>query len=230
MRTMNGFIAAGVVALLAGSASADSLTGSYSSSFTQTVALTVQGWNIGPSNNFDSRQFNWSRSDLPAGMGVDSTIPASFVGYCVEINQPVPANTQVGYEVVTPASFGYNANQILLLSRLWGEYANAINSSVMSAAFQLSIYEVAYDGDGPGINLDTGDFIVQNVGSTFAVKIAAQTMLGVVTAPNYAGGVAPIAVLTSPTAQDQLVRVPAPASGALAVVGAGLIARRRRNA
>jgi hypothetical protein len=228
MRTMNGFIAVGLIALCAGAASADSLTGSYSPTFTQNLALTVQGWNIGPSNNFQSRQFNWVRSDLPAGAGVDNTIPAQFAGYCVEINQPVVANTQVAYEVVTPQSYGYSANQILLLSRLWGSFASSINSATMSAGFQAAVYEITYDADGAGLNLSTGNFIVQD--ASIAAKITAQTMLSQITVPNYSGGFSPVAILVSPTAQDQIVRVPAPATGALAVVGAGLIARRRRKA
>jgi hypothetical protein len=225
---MNGFIAAGLIAICAGAASADSLTGAYTPSFTQSLALTVQGWNIGPSNNFQSRQFNWLRSDLPAGLGVDNTIPAQFVGYCVDINQPAAANTQIAYEVVTPQAYGYSANQILLLSRLWGSFANSINSATMSAGFQAAVYEIAYDADGAGLNLSTGNFIVQD--ASIAAKITAQTMLSQITVPNYSGGFSPVAILVSPTAQDQIVRVPAPASGALAVVGAGLIARRRRTA
>jgi hypothetical protein len=214
--------------LSVGSASAQgTLTGSHTTSLNLNVALTVtSGWDVGPNNNLTTSKFNWNRSDLPAGMGVDGTIQQNFVGYCVEINQGVNANTQIQYVVTNPATAGFSANEITLFSRLWGEFFGNVNSPETSAAFQIAVYEIIFDADGAGLNTSGGIFSVQGVSST--PRDIAQNWLSFISAPGYAGGSVPIAILVSPTSQDQLVQFPAPGTGVMALGAVGLLARRRR--
>jgi hypothetical protein len=223
-------VGASLAALVLSSAPAlaqGTLTATHTTSLNLNVALSVSsGWSIGPNNNLTTSKFDWDRSDLPAGPGVDNVISDLFTGYCVEINQGVNANTSIQYVVTEPDDYGLSANEILLLSRLWGEFFDNVNSANTSAAFQIAVYEILFDADGAGANVTTGIFTVQDVSAT--PRGIAQSWLTTITAPGYSGGTAPIRILVSPTSQDQIVQFPAPGTGVIALGAAGLLARRRR--
>jgi hypothetical protein len=218
----------GVALSLAGSgdAFAGTVTGRYTPSFSRNVGLTYTDWDIGPSNNTTTFTFNWRRSDLPPGPGVDTTLPEQFVSYCIDLNQEVSGNQTHTYEVVTLTSKGFSATQILLLSRLWGAFQALVNSPDTSAAFQTSVYEIIYDGNGT-INLNAGDLIMQTPDSAKAI---ATSWLAQVADLNTPLPTVPLAALTNPTLQDQLVVIPSPGAAVLFVAAGGVLAARRRRA
>ncbi len=219
------FVFAGLASLpfAAASADADTLTGKYSGSLSMPVAIQSPVYSGGVPNSISTFKFNWDRSDLPAGPGVDNTIPDLFVGFCIELDQGVAGNTTTTYNVVAPSAVGLDATKSLMLSRLYGSFHDTLASANDVAAFQCSIYEIVYDGSN--VNLSSGNFLVQDISIT--VKTAAQFMLAA--AVNPASPTAQLVVLQSDTKQDQLVRVvPTPASAALGLLGGGLMIRRRR--
>ncbi len=114
--------------------------------------------------------------------GVDITTPAysgqagGFVGtwdgnpiqvWCYELGQTFNFGVAyTGYTIDTPANEG-------LLSALFQEaYAMATTSAMNSAAFQLAIWEILYDGD---LSLFSGTFHTNRVGNT--TDALAQTWL-----------------------------------------------------
>ncbi len=219
---------AALLAVSAGSAfaGADTLTGQYGGLNELQIGVNVNG----SINSINMFTFNWDRTDLPAGPGVDTTIPDLFLGYCIELTQGVSGGTPHTYLVLDPAAAGLDATDILRLSRLWGSFANLVDSPVKAAAFQMSIYELILDTN---VNLSADNFIVQNLMNNpnqTAAKALAESWLAAVIDPNYAGPVDTLAVLRSETVQDQIVRVPAPGAAALGLVGTGLLAARRRRA
>lgn len=220
---------AAVLAVSAGSVFAGAaltLTAQYEPSNTQTLSCLVNG----QFDAIDMRTFNWDRSDLPAGPGVDTTIPDLFQGYCIETSQAVSGGTPHQYLVITPEESGLDAADIVLLSRLWGSFFSQVDSGIKAAAFQAAIYEIILDTN---VDLASGNFIVQvvqNNNNHTLARADVESWLSIITDVNYNGPVEALSVLKSETVQDQITRVPAPGAGMLGVIGAGLLAARRRRA
>jgi len=196
-------------------AQADTLTGQYTGLYQRNVDVTLDSIHSG---NIATVTFQWTRTDAP-GPGIDSTISSPFRGYCIEINQNVSANTNYTYDVVSAATYGFTALQETLLGRLWASFQPSVVSQDTSAAFQMAVWELAFDADA---DLSNGDFFAT---SPSGVKALAQSWLNTVSSSGYSGGQDPIKVLQHPTVQDQLV----PAPGALALLGVGSVMATRRK-
>ncbi len=228
-------LGASLSALAAGSAFGDTLKGSYVNVYgPKNVAVHADNWAQGGqfgNNNTTTRQFNWTRSDLPAGPGVDTTIPEQFHSYCVDLDTFINANQTYTFQVITPGAYGFNATQILLLSRLWGGFESQVSNSDQAAAFQVAVYEI--QRDGANLNLSSGHFSVQDNENTANLKQIASQWLSQVADMNVNLPTPDLAVLLAPNfVQHQLTirpLIPAPATGVLGMMGAGLLASRRRR-
>lgn len=175
------------------------------------------------------------RLDSP-GPGVDATLPDPFFGFCIELG---PAVVVVDtYEVfATPGSTtntGGFSGPVTLdavktrdLARLFGGFFTSIVDNNTSAAFQLAVWEIAFDTDRT-LNDPTG--------LTPLYVAPGQFQMGVTdVAENWLSVVRSATVLPESTlsllvnADNQDIIVPAPGAGALALAGLGLAARRRRR-
>lgn len=126
------------------------------------------------------------------------------------------------YGVDSLATSGYNAD----IGELWGRHYQSVSSDITAAAFQVAIWELAYDGDR---SLDTGSFKVLNNAS---VKNLASQWLASIdgTGPQGAG----LRVLGSNPnkrdRQDLITSVPEPGSLALIALGLAAVGLRRKLA
>lgn len=125
------------------------------------------------------------------------------------------------YTAFDSASSGYNAK----LDELWGRNFASVASDVTAAAFQVAVWELAYDGDG---SLSTGKFQLKSGG---AVNALATSWLNAIDGTGPTGN---ITILRNnpnkPDRQDLIMAsVPEPGSLALVLLGlGGLVARRKR--
>lgn len=177
-----------------------------------------------------SQQFGLPQGTFSAGgfQGTWNSTPIIF--WCIELTQTFSFGTLFTTYVPSAAS---NA----LLSKLFSAaYAGALGSTQNSAAFQLAIWEIIYDGSN--LNLSDGAFKVLDNKGNGATVATAQTYLNSVAgaSANYN-----LVFLNEPNQQDFVTanviptatttRVPEP--GSLALIGIALIAAgfmRARNA
>lgn len=125
------------------------------------------------------------------------------------------------YTAYDSASSGYNTK----LDELWGRNFASVASDVTAAAFQVAVWELAYDGDG---SLSTGSFQLTSGGQVN--QLASQWLSEI-------DGTGPLGNITilrnNPNMADRqdliTASVPEPGSMALVLLGlGGLVARRRR--
>lgn len=220
MRTQRisvGVLGAAALLAAAGLARADTVTARY----TYTNANSVNITRGSSTMNLPTVMFSWTRQDSP-GPGVDASIPAVFPTYCVDIDQSVAGGTNYVFQVQTFVQAGFSSATEQLMDRMWALYQPGLHDATDSAAFQLAIWELAYDS---GNNLSSGNFIGNSPSN---VKTLAQTYLNTVSAAGYSGPSAQLVVLHSATAQDQITLVPSP-TGAAALALVGLVGFRRKR-
>lgn len=206
-----------LLATLAASANAGTITAHYNGLYSQGATVNQDSVFAG---NVSTVTFEWTRTDTP-GPGVDNTLSSPFRAYCIEIVQNVSGNTDYTYNVVSASAHGFSPLQEILLGRLWASYQSSVVDSTSSAAFQLAVWELAFDS---GADLSVGDFTASDPSASIML---AQGWLSAISSNSYSGGQAPISVLEHPSAQDQLV--PTPGSLALLATGGVLSARRKRK-
>ena len=205
--------------------------------------------------------FYWNQNQIPP----NSNFPAPIATFCIEIDQtqPLPPiGTNTVFSVVSPASATTinSAAKAAAIAELYGRYYNlawndqtTFHGSLQSAAFQLALWELVYDGPS-NKDLTAGNFKAPGlVGPQGDYTATAQAMLNSLNGSNaFAqnfGGYELVALLapakTDPTkpqdmVQDQIILrpkgVPAPPAvllagvGVLALIGRARLGRRAATA
>ncbi|MDY3554748.1 hypothetical protein R5W24_003877 [Gemmata sp. JC717] len=198
--------------------------------------------------------FYWSQNQSPP----NANFPPPIATFCIELSASQvlpPLGSNVLFDVVSPSAsptIGNDPLKIAAIAELYGRYydfawndKNTFHGSVASAAFQLALWELVYDGAG-GKNLASGNF---QAPVPDAYTTTAQNMLNSLNGSNAfetnLGGYELVALLAPATSeptkpqnqiQDQLLLkpkpVPAPPAallagiGVLALVGRARFARR----
>jgi hypothetical protein len=242
MPTMSLRIAAAVVAaLLAPASRAAAETVNISLDQTPLSAQVSVYYNIGgvPGNTTASPgPYIWAQS-----APLDAGLPTTLATFCVELDQHFPTSP-APYTVTTPTA-AVGAADAALISKLYAAHYNpawearGYLGSVESAAFQLALWEIVYDGPG-NLNLANGHVWQQGVNlndKSTPGGLAQSWLGGLSSVPDSAFGTtygnSQLVWLTNSTYQDQIVivpkphGVPAPAGGVLAVIGGLALAGRR---
>jgi len=164
--------------------------------------------------------------DYSYQMGNSATQWQEFYSFCLEPHVSLSSFSNP-YTAKTVSGAGYPSEEI---AELWGRYRNLVNNDLTAAAFQVSLWEIAYGNDATR-DLSSGAFRLTNTNN--AVFTLATSWL------NSLNGLGPraynlLVLVDNPNdqhnRQDLITQIPAPAS--LALFGLGLLgfgAMRRRQ-
>jgi hypothetical protein len=195
----------------------------------QTVATTNAGTTY---NDLPAGPFNFTVSNAGG-----TALGSSFSGFCADYFQPVAAGETYNYTPVAISSLpdiGSDATKLARIQELFDRFYSTITGdSAKSAAFQLSIWELTYDG-ADTLDLSGGSFTATG-GSSVGI---AQGWMDTINDPNAAAPADKYTLigLLSSTNPDQIVGIPevnpipAPAGVVLAAIGGGILLARRRFA
>jgi hypothetical protein len=154
----------------------------------------------------------------------------SFATWCVDLYQtisfPDPMYTDYTVKSASLHTFA-NAHAAADLGHLFADH-HLINSAITSAAFQIAVWEIAYE-TGPGYFVNNGSAKFTGSGAdTITALNTAQSWLG-----SLGSGSVALNVLESPTHQDVIYApIPEPETYALMLAGlgvVGMVARKRRQ-
>jgi len=199
-----------------------------------------------------SKDFGTRSDDGPAGPGVDTLVTHHFVAYCVEIDQNLYIGQSNFHADVLPllgstTQLGgapgsgpvvFDATRTLMMERLWGGFELMAVDKHTAAAFQLAVWEIAFDDDQTLAN--NGSLLhapAVDLGDALSAASIAEGWLSQVRDLNIMLDTPSLLLLTDPFVQDLIAvapapNIPEPSSLVLALLGAPALAafiRRRRR-
>ena len=212
------FVAA-ACGLLAAQARADNISFPGFAHGSETVTITMSAPNASKTEGVSAGGF----------LTIDNGGP-SFVSYCVDVYQTISfgAAPYPEYNAVGGAHHFADGNAYTDLSRLYAE-AGAVTNAVQSAAFQIAVWEIAYETTGTySLTSGSAKFSGGTAASSGALTLAS-TWLGGLAGPGPA-----ISVLESRDHQDLIFTAPVPEPETYALFMAGLaavgfMAKRRKS-
>lgn len=180
------------------------------------------------------------RLDLPAGPGVDTMVPDLYSTACVEIGENISAPANNTHPNVVPllgatTQLGgysgpvfFDALRTEAAEKLWGAFLSGVIDKPTGAAFQLAMWEIAFDTDLTLVDpAETSALFVRPSQFQSGITNVAEAWLTAIrTDTNDQLPRVPLALLTGPGIQDLVTQVPEPMTlSALALVL--LLVRRR---
>lgn len=176
------------------------------------------------------------RHHLANGTGSLASYSGDFITFCPDLYQYVDSGVNqysrqaiADLPLVNPAVSTMGALRADALNTLFAAYGNAVSltsNNDFASAFQLAVWDIAYDWSGTGLDLTAGNLSATNTdGSPLNATVNAWFSVFNVSLANSSGGTYVIGI-GNPDRQDQLF---SPTPGAIALFGAaGLMGRRRR--
>lgn len=153
----------------------------------------------------------------------------SFTSYCVDVYQSLGfGTTYTDYNVVAGTAHAFaNTHAAADIGKLYAE-GNAVNGATAQAAFQIAIWEIAYETSSI-YNLATGSatFYGGTADTSGALTLATSWLNAL---PGVTRNPYDLSVLESTGHQDQVTAVPEPSTYLLlagGLLGIGFVTRRR---
>lgn len=211
--------------LCATQAHADNVSFSGFANGSKSVNVTLASPNAGKTLTTDAGGFTASLNGGP-----------SFTSYCIDLYEQVGfGTTYTDYSLVAGASHAFaNANAATDIGKLFAE-KNVIGSATAQAAFQIAIWEIAYETSGI-YNLGTGaaKFSGGTASSSGALSLASTWLGNLASTTNNAYTVWALDSIGRPGHQDQVFAAPVPEPSTYAMLAGGLLcigffARRRAS-
>ncbi len=200
----------------------------------QTGSLTMSGYayptalrfNVTGHNNVGAGGFNASFNRT------GPTPAASFVAYCIDLSQTFSWNSSFTVTETWPISL-FGGFRTGALDRLYTQHFAEATTPVLSAAFQLAVWEIVSETSAAtygALDLDTGSFRATSGNST--ARTTADNWLHALGAGPTNGYV--LTALVSGSRQDQMMATPVPEPETYMMLLAGLglmgfVARRRQK-
>ncbi len=192
------------------------------------TTVSFDGWNVAGSRPVINIVRPTAAPDyVHAGefrIRIDGNADTSF---CIELTQFIGIGQSYANYTLLDGSTRFNDQQLNRLARLFENHLDESRSTAAnSAAFQVAVWEIAYDGAN-GLDLTGGNFRIG--GSQTGAGATATSWL--TNLDGQSSGTWSFKVLASPSNQDQLIanRVPLPATALLVASGVALIGMRRRR-
>ena len=169
---------------------------------------------------------------LAAGGFTTAYNGASFVSYCVDLFQWLPAfgTADNSYTLVSGSSFF--GSRLDAVSRLFSGFSGGASTPLASAAFQLALWEITYESVPGAYSLTAGNarFSDSNLTDGNAVTLAQSYLNNLGSQRNSFQ----VSVLQSAGHQDVVFATPVPEPSTYALMLAGLagivfVARRRKT-
>ena len=164
--------------------------------------------------------------------GFDTSVNggASFVSYCIDLYQTIGFNTPYnGYSEVLGSAYNFaNTNANSDLAKLFSA-GHLVNDSKTSAAFQIAVWEIAYESSGLyDLSSGAAKFSGGSAGTSGALTLASGWLASLASVADV-----DIHVLKSGQHQDMVYAAPVPEPSTYALMlaglaGVGFVARRRR--